>query len=161
MLFRSKLLAPQGSGVSKPKRQPKKRQSSKDNDWKKEAICNTCNKKGHISPDCPEKGKDKTKEVKKISRGKEKKVNKISVEEDNFGGFPDSDLESIGVSILPISYDTHANSQTVMAIRAGKSVGTVELEVEMVSFLMFFLNLLFHMLFLLFLQFLLCYLLFP
>ena len=52
------------------------------------------------------------------------------MEEENFGGYSDSDHESIGVSILPDSCDTNANSRRVMAIRAGKSVDTVELEVE-------------------------------
>ena len=52
------------------------------------------------------------------------------MEQENFGGFPDSHLESIVVSILPDSCNTNANSRTVIAIRAGKSVGTVELKVE-------------------------------
>ena len=56
-------------------------------------------------------------------------MNKISIEEDNFGGFPDSsDKESLGVSTNLISCNSHSDIRTVNAIRAGKSVGRVELD---------------------------------
>ena len=89
------------------------------------------------SADCPEKKKKtagttaKSAEVKKVS-GKKKKVNKISKDDkDHYGGYSSgSDHRSDGVSTIPEFNNCLANIPKVNVIRAGKSVGSLEVELE-------------------------------
>ena len=101
-----------------------------------EGACTYCGKKGHFAANCPEKKKSaettaKPAEVKKVS-GKKKKVNKISKdEEDHYGKYSSgSDHRSEGVSTIPEFNDCLANIPKVNVIRAGKSVGSLEAELE-------------------------------
>ena len=88
------LIEPQKQNQSKPRKSASHRrqyQGQKDSSIAN-ITCHICDKKVHYATTCPDKGKakDKLKEVKKVSSSKGKKVNKISVKEDNFGGFPES-----------------------------------------------------------------------
>jgi Reverse transcriptase (RNA-dependent DNA polymerase) len=55
---------PEASGVAFAQKNSKKNnKNDKTEDWKKEATCHKCGKKGHIRPDCPEDDDDDEKET--------------------------------------------------------------------------------------------------